>query len=123
MQEVLEFAKSIGGVGAILAFVLYGVYLAFKPLVDDHRELVRGLVKDQKESRDTFVREMTMAREECNAHQLEQQQQMSELTQSIRELRTSLNREEPSDESHASKVFAARGSQNGSGLRARSTQP
>lgn len=118
MQEMLEFFKSIGGVGAILAFVLYGVYLAFKPLIDDHRELVRGLIKDQKESRDTFVREVTTAREECNAHQLEQQQAMSDLVQSIRELRISLN-QEVDHESHAAKSASIAGSKNGSGFRSR----
>lgn len=101
MADVFEFAKSVGGVGAILIFVLFGAYLIFKPLIDDWRGLVRDLVKDQKEARELFAREMKEKRElfahellemreEWSTCQLAQQKELASVSSSLQRLNDSI---------------------------------
>lgn len=121
MTDVFEFAKSVGGVGAILVFVLFGAYLIFKPLIDDWRGLVRDLVKDQKEARELFAREMKEKRElfahellemreEWSACQLAQQKELASVSSSLQRLNDSIrevigsHHEEPEHEKRKSGV-------------------
>lgn len=79
-DQVLELLKTVGGTGAILLVVLYGVYLVLRPLVENHIALINEVRSDLKSDRIEF-----------NSHRLESQRVQLEMLQAIRDLREAIN--------------------------------
>lgn len=81
-DQVLELLKTVGGTGAILLVVLYGVYLVLRPLVENHIALINEVRADLKSDRVEF-----------NAHRLESQRVQFEMLAALKDLRSAINSE------------------------------
>lgn len=88
-DQVLELLKTVGGTGAILLVVLYGVYLVLRPLVENHIALINEVRADLKSDRVEF-----------NSHRLESQRVQLEMLQALRDLRSAINSETTQEKSH-----------------------
>lgn len=81
-EQAFELIKAVGGTGAILLVVLYGIYLLLQPLLKNHLELIAEVRNDMKTDRLEF-----------NTHRLESQRVQLEMLQAIRDLREAIKGE------------------------------
>jgi hypothetical protein len=81
-EQAFELIKAVGGTGAILLVVLYGLYLLLQPLLKNHLELITEVRNDMKTDRLEF-----------NQHRLESQRVQLEMLQAIRDLREAIKGE------------------------------
>lgn len=109
-DSITEVAKSIGGVGAILLIVLYGVYLVLRPLIENHIALINEVRSDLKSDRIEF-----------NTHRLESQRIQIEMLQALKDLRESIQGV-PHERSETTVERAPRQLENSSGVRERRSQ-
>jgi hypothetical protein len=108
-SSIAEVLKSIGGTGAVLVIVLYGVYMVLKPLVENHVALINEVRADLKSDRVEF-----------NQHRLESQRVQIEMLQALRDLRESIVGQGVSNErSETTSVPALRELAHSSGVRER----
>jgi hypothetical protein len=109
-ESITEIAKSVGGVGAILLVVLYGVYLVLRPLIENHIALINEVRSDLKSDRIEF-----------NAHRLESQRIQIEMLHALKDLRESIQGVS-NERAEAANDRATRQLENSSGIRERRSQ-